>query len=359
MVNVNDILGNRPNNLNTFAGASLGIHCSPAADNHSASFDITTLTPFGNIHTISGLFHNHKIFLSPVNGDPTSGVLRFSQAARDFQISVDGGLTFLNLSSTEVASLQEAYVNGPNIIIDSTGNDLILTSNSAKVKFAHAGNFYEARVSGLIPLHTNVHELGDLTFLLHSQVVQNMAGVATPAEATARSLGIGTLALNTGSGIINISVGSGIGEYANSGGAQTIATGAATNIVFTNDIFTDQNFAHAESLTATGNQIAIMSSGLYKCTYNISWEQTSSAAPITLKYDATLNSVAIIPSASYSFSFDADHGKATNSAIFLFEARPGDVLRMRAQRQANVLDTAQFVQDESWVIVEKIGPQTQ
>lgn len=359
MVDTNDIISNRPNNLTTFAGASIGVNSSPVGDNHSAIFNISSLSPFGNIHAISGLFHNHKIFLSPFNGDATSGVLRFSQDARDFQISVDGGLTFINLTSAEVASLQEAYVNSPNIIVDSTGGNLIFTSNSAKVKFAHAGDFYEIRMSGLIPLHTLSHEIGDLIFLLHSQVVNNMGGFTIPAQATAASLGIGTLGLNTGSGLINISVGSGIGKYANTDGAQTIATGAATNVIFTDDIFTDQNYAHAEGSTAASNQIVIMSSGLYKCTYNISWEQTSSAAPITLKCDATLNAVAINASATYSFSNDADHGKATNAAIFLFEARPKDILRIRGQRQANVIDTAQFIQDECWVIVEKIGPQRQ
>ncbi len=55
------------------------------------AFDMSTLTPFGHIHQLSGVFHD------PLLGE--SGVLRYSRAAAAFQISVDGGLTFSNLST--------------------------------------------------------------------------------------------------------------------------------------------------------------------------------------------------------------------------------------------------------------------
>jgi len=358
-MNTNDLLSRRGSNFTQFAGASLGIHGNTLGDNHTQEFEINTLTPFGNVHIISGIFNPHKLLFEPTEGDATSGVMRFSQDALDFQLSVDGGISFKNLGSFESISLQEAYLNSPNVIIDTAGGNMILVADSAKTRFAHTGGFSEIRMSGLIPLPITSFETGDLLFLLHSQVADNMGGFATPAQATAASLGLGTLGVNTGSGFINVSIGSGIGKYTNTGGSQPIATTGTTNLIFSADVFTDQNYAHLESSAAAGNAITIMSSGLYKCTYNVSWEPTSSASPATIKVDATLNAVAIAASATYTFSQDADHGKGTNSAIFLFEARPRDILRIRAQRQTNALDTIQFIENECWVIVEKIGPQRQ
>lgn len=68
--------------------ANLGINVSSNGRN---AFDITTLRPFGSIHVVSGIFHD------PVQGQ--SGVMRYSRAAAAFQVSVDGGLTFNDLSA--------------------------------------------------------------------------------------------------------------------------------------------------------------------------------------------------------------------------------------------------------------------
>lgn len=53
--------------------------------------DITTLRPFGRFHVVSGVFHD------ALAGQ--SGVLRYNRGASAFQISVDGGLTFANIST--------------------------------------------------------------------------------------------------------------------------------------------------------------------------------------------------------------------------------------------------------------------
>lgn len=63
----------------------------------AASFDITSLAPFGHIHQLSGIFHD------PIQGQ--SGVLRFSLEQAAFQVSVDGGATFQNLSAGGVDSV--------------------------------------------------------------------------------------------------------------------------------------------------------------------------------------------------------------------------------------------------------------
>ena len=61
----------------------LGINAAGAT-----AFDITTLTPFGHIHQLSGVFHNE------IGG---SGILRFG--ATGMEISNDGGITFNPLTT--------------------------------------------------------------------------------------------------------------------------------------------------------------------------------------------------------------------------------------------------------------------
>mgnify|MGYP001260745054 FL=1 len=73
--------------------ANLGINATTSA----GGFDITTLRPFGNIHLNSGIFHDSLY--------GQSGVLRYSRQAAAFQVSVDGGLTFANLSAGGVDSV--------------------------------------------------------------------------------------------------------------------------------------------------------------------------------------------------------------------------------------------------------------
>jgi len=74
------------------------------------SFDITTLTPFGHIHMNSGVWHD------PVTGQ--SGVLRYSQAAGAFHISVDGGKTFADLVTGATTVTSVGVIGGANL----TGN---------------------------------------------------------------------------------------------------------------------------------------------------------------------------------------------------------------------------------------------
>lgn len=74
------------------------------------AFDITTLTPFGHIHMNSGVWHD------PMTGQ--SGVLRYSQAAGAFQISIDGGRTFNDLVTGGTTVTSVGVIGGANL----TGN---------------------------------------------------------------------------------------------------------------------------------------------------------------------------------------------------------------------------------------------
>lgn len=70
----------------TSGQASLGVN-STGPD----AFDIASISPFNHIHLVSGVWHD------PLSGQ--SGVLRYSTAAASFQVSVDGGKTFQNVST--------------------------------------------------------------------------------------------------------------------------------------------------------------------------------------------------------------------------------------------------------------------
>jgi hypothetical protein len=72
--------------------ANLGVN-----GNAAGAYDITSIAPFAHIHQNSGVFHDSET--------GQSGVLRYSQAAGAFQISIDGGRTFSNLSAGGVSSV--------------------------------------------------------------------------------------------------------------------------------------------------------------------------------------------------------------------------------------------------------------
>ncbi len=373
---VNDILSDRPitasDDIKYFAASSIGVNTSNlAADQQGCGFDASTISPFGNIHTISGIFHNHSMGEGISNPpSPLSGILRFNLAIPDFEVSMNGGLSFEPLGALPGVNLQEAYNNKPNDInpaIILSANDLTIISNNdfsitnplnSHPIFATDSTQPELNISGLIPSPITSHRLGDLGFLTHSQVVQSMDGVATRANQAARALGLGSLYLNTGSGLINIGIGSGINKYSSGGTSQTLGTVGATVIQWSTEVFSDKNYAHINT-GANNPMIRMMSSGLYKCTYNVSWNQSSSANPITIKCDSTLNGIVIAPSTSYAFAVDSDHARTTNVATFLFNGKPGDILRIRAARQVNIIDSANIINGEAWVIVDKIGPQRQ
>lgn len=101
----------------------------------NGGFDIASLSPFLQIHQVSGVFHD------PLYGQ--SGVLRFSQTAGAFEVSVDGGATFNTLSAgagvDSVGVLGGTNLTG-NIDLASAANSGFLaifdTANASPIQFA-------------------------------------------------------------------------------------------------------------------------------------------------------------------------------------------------------------------------------
>jgi hypothetical protein len=103
--------------------AHLGINGGPNA----GAFDISTLSPFGNIHQLSGIFHD------PILGQ--SGVIRFDYAGGAFEVSVDGGLTFNDLVTggtvvTSIGVLGDANLTGA-VDLASPASGFIVIEDSA------------------------------------------------------------------------------------------------------------------------------------------------------------------------------------------------------------------------------------
>jgi hypothetical protein len=103
--------------------ANLGVNVGPNAQN---AFDITTLAPFNHVHQVSGVFHD------PLLGQ--SGVLRFNHEQGAFQVSVDGGATFLNLSAgagvDSVGVLGDTNLTG-NVDFASPASGFIVIEDSS------------------------------------------------------------------------------------------------------------------------------------------------------------------------------------------------------------------------------------
>ena len=111
--------------------ANLGVDVGPNAQN---AFDQSTLSPFNHIHQVSGVYH-----------DPTgqSGVLRFSRQAAAFQVSLDGGLTFQNLSAgagvDSVGVLGDTNLTGNIDLASAAASGFIAifdTADASPIQFA-------------------------------------------------------------------------------------------------------------------------------------------------------------------------------------------------------------------------------
>jgi len=82
-------------------------------------FNISTLTPFGQIHQVSGVFHD------PILGQ--SGILRYNRETPAFEVSVDGGLTFQQIQTGAPGGITSIGVLGGT---DLAGNVDLASSSS-------------------------------------------------------------------------------------------------------------------------------------------------------------------------------------------------------------------------------------
>lgn len=114
--------------------ANLGVEVGPNAIN---AFDLDELRPFGHIHLNSGVFHH------PTSTGWESGVIRYNSAASCFELSVNGGISFGCIATTDnavtsVGVIGDADLTGDiDLAVPSSGFLTIFdTSNASPINFA-------------------------------------------------------------------------------------------------------------------------------------------------------------------------------------------------------------------------------
>lgn len=320
--------------------ANLGVNGS-----EGGAFDASSITPFGNIHFVSGVIHD------PILGQ--SGILRYNRAAGDdgaIEFSLDGGASFRRFAGE---TLQSAYENGQEITIDRVAlANLVFTAEAGRTVLMGNGTYAPLNIDPFLKSPDVQPRVGDLWMLAHSLIVSGVAAsVSTNAISQARSLGIGTLGLNTGSGYINLSVGSGIGQFSASA-AQAIPTGGGAVIPFDTVDFGDANYMNDGTDTIT-----ILTPGLYKIHYNCSYDNTVSTSRHIIETDILKNVSPHRPSSAYSYHRNTAHGEGTASATVLAECNAGDTINLRARYAGTATTNAvSSIADECWILIEKIGP---
>lgn len=96
--------------------------------NQGEAFDITSIAPMGHIHQVSGVFHD------PLLGQ--SGIIRYSRAAAAFQISVDGGATFNDISTggggvTSIGVIGDTNLTGAVDLATAPGSGFIVVNDTS------------------------------------------------------------------------------------------------------------------------------------------------------------------------------------------------------------------------------------
>lgn len=268
-----------------------------------------------------------------------------------------------------LVTLQGAYNGGSTLYtIDGTGpsdnqesrdHDLGITAVSGKFNISTNGQLPHVSLSGILfPPSGGFNEAGDLTYAnlsspglgditMHTHtLVDHDIRVVNPLVINeevqvAQSIGLGTLALNTGSGVVNISIGSGIAQFFNTG-TQGITT-SPTAIIFSNggNTFKDSHFVRVGVVPfdPIGAGIRFMIPGCYQVTYSASCIKTGSGITTqTITSKCQRNAVDIFGSTSYSYYFDSTNGRNTGNATFMMDASANDHLALMLEANFDDVD---------------------
>ena len=219
------------------------------------AFDITTLTPFGHIHMNSGVWHD------PLTGQ--SGVLRYSQAAGAFQISIDGGRTFSDLTTGATTVTSVGVIGGANL----TGNIDLASNASGFLAITDTGgasplvfSVDHLALSGLWRFPTQgfngsvVNELTDF----NGTKVQGSVSVVGASGIVVDIIGQ-TMTITPGNALLR--------TFAASFGAAV--TWTATHNLGTTDVLVDVYDASSPRLAIIPDAIAITDSNTVTVTFNV------------------------------------------------------------------------------------------
>lgn len=254
------------------------------------------------------------------------------------------------------SGLQRNYEFHRMIVPTSAFGDLQFISNTAKSEFSTFGTQAELNISGLFapPTLANL-ETGDLYMMNHS-VISGIVAAQTSAIVRAQALGIGTLAVQTGSGIINVSVGSGLAQFGNSTLMQ-ITTVLQTVPLDTTLECGDQNYGLGAG--ANSGVITVFSPGLYKINYKITNDKTvgTTAQECTTRLELNDSGSAIFGSVINTIHINNGVASAnTASTVLLINMDAGDNIRMKVNSSAAGAQNCNVIARGATLMIEKVGP---
>lgn len=219
------------------------------------AFDITTLTPFGNIHMLSGVWHD------PIMGQ--SGILRYSRQQAAMQVSVDGGLTFANIATSATVVTSIGQIGGANL----TGNVDLATNSS--------GFFAITDTGGASPLIFSVDHLG-LSGLwrfppqgFNGSVVNELTDFnGTKVQGSVSVVGASGVVVDIIGQIMTITVGNAVVRaFAQTFGAAV--TWTATHNLGTADVTVDVYDASSPRQAIIPDSVAITDTNTVTVTFNV------------------------------------------------------------------------------------------
>lgn len=253
------------------------------------------------------------------------------------------------------STLQEAYDNGASIYIDN-GN-LVFGAVNGKTRFGTNGTRAPLNVSGIFQQFTSNLVTGDMTMLTHAMTTLDDVKTIIPtsqAEASAKSLGPGTIQFNTGSGLINLSTGSGIAQFFNLS-SQSLSTTPIGVTFFTVGNNVRDTLFHAPN---NSSGITIMSPGLYRCIYSAGVEKTGGSTLQSVITYLVKNDIELLGSRSFAAVANTTNARFnTANAAALFDASAGDVIALAVANATNVGgNTIQTIARATNINIEYIGP---
>ena len=118
-------------------GASGRAHLGVDGGPNVGAFDITSIRPFGHIHLVSGVFHD------PLYG--SSGVVRYNQVNQCLEVSVNGGIGFDCLLTSQSGVLGANGITieqiGGNFLVDGSALSGIIPSVASGVAVCRSADF--------------------------------------------------------------------------------------------------------------------------------------------------------------------------------------------------------------------------
>jgi len=137
--------------------------------------------------------------------------------------------------------------------------------------------------------------------------------------------------------------------YDSTGGTDCNVATPGTAIPFDLQTIIDNMYTH--SIITNPSRITVTRPGLYKVSYNISWEDSTSGRRDVRAYARINGNTAIVPSASYAYGRNTIEAEATNSATFFVTLSANDYIEIMCEL-AGSAGTSPAIANESWITME-------